>query len=175
MLSDFTGGIYLNIIIEQPSYAHIPEIARICATGWKQTVEGQLSEAFQDKNVDYWYNHNKVREDIDSGSYSYVALIGSKLVGTIGGMMTTQERGDIFVLYVDENYRYQGIGHQLLDEFTKEQVSAGVKEQWVSVQKDNWRGIPFYESNGFVLQEENSRKTDTGEIHISLKYKRKVA
>src|SRR5699024_11890261 len=96
-------------------------------------------------------------EDIDSGSYSYVALIGSKLVGTIGGMMTTQERGDIFVLYVDENYRYQGIGHQLLDEFTKEQVSAGVKEQWVSVQKDNWRGIPFYERSEEHTSELQSR------------------
>lgn len=162
----------MDITIVNPNYEHIPEIARICAIGWKQTVEDTLSESFQEKNVAYWYNHDKVRADINSGSYSHVALIGTDVVGTVGGMLTSTKRGDVFVLYVDERYRYQGIGRRLLSELTKEQVAQGAVEQWVSVEKGNWRGIPFYEARGFVKQKEQIGRTDTGEMHVSLKYRR---
>lgn len=164
----------LDIIIEKPQFQHIPEIARICTVGWKQTVEGMLSEEYQNKNVNYWYNHNKVRSDIESGNYSHVALIGSKVVGTVGGAITGPARGDVFVLYVDETYRYQGIGRRLLTALTNQQIAEGAREQWVSVEKDNWRGIPFYEARGFVLQEERISNIAPGETHVSLKYKRTI-
>lgn len=164
----------MKVTIVKPRPEHISEVSRICAAGWRQTVEGKLSEACQDENVTYWYNHDKVRADIESGSYSHVALIDSKVVGTIGGAITKPGRGDVFVLYVDETYRYQGIGRRLLAEFTKEQATEGAREQWVSVEKDNWHGIPFYEARGFVLQNEYVSKTDTGEKHVSLKYRRDI-
>lgn len=164
----------MEVTIVKPRPEHISEISRICAEGWRQTVEGKLSEAYQDKNVAYWYNHDKIRTDIESGGYSHVALIGSKVVGTIGGAITKPERGDVFVIYVDDTYRYQGIGRRLLNEFTNEQEAEDVQEQWVSVEKDNWRGIPFYEARGFVFQNEHVSETDTGEIHVSLKYRRYI-
>src|SRR5699024_11483787 len=119
----------MDITIVNPNYDHIPEIARICAIGWKQTVEDTLSESFQEKNVAYWYNHDKVRADINSGSYSHVALIGTDVVGTIGGMLTFAKRGDVFLIYVVESYRYQGIERRLLSELTNVQVAQGVVEQ----------------------------------------------
>lgn len=164
----------MDIVIEKPRHQHISEIAHICAVGWRQTVEGMLSEEYQDKNVAYWYNHDKVRGDIDSGNYSHVALIDSKVVGTIGGAMTGPERGDVYVLYVDETYRYQGIGRRLLAALTDKQISEGALEQWVSVEKDNWHGIPFYEARGFVLQKEQMTEVAPGETQVSLKYRRDV-
>ncbi|WP_440898140.1 GNAT family N-acetyltransferase [Amphibacillus sp. Q70] len=80
----------------------------------------------------------------------------------------------MFVLYVDEKYRYKGIGRQLLNAFTVEQKEKGVTEQWVSVQDGNQRGIPFYQARGFSLKKKQELLTDTGEKFISLQYARKI-
>lgn len=162
----------LDIVIKKPWPEHTSDIARVCAAGWKQTVEGKLSEAYQNQNIAYWYNDDKVLADIKSGDYSHIALVDSKVIGAIGGAMTGPSRGEVFVLYVDESYRYQGIGRRLLAELTKKQVTEGAQEQWVSVEKDNWRGIPFYEARGFVVQEERTTEIFTGETHVGLRLKR---
>ena len=76
--------------------------------------------------------------------------------------------GEVFVLYIDETYRYQGIGRRLLKALTQQQLAHDATEQWVSVQKGNQRGIPFYKARGFVFQEEMTTLTDTKEKQVSL-------
>ncbi|MFZ3579477.1 GNAT family N-acetyltransferase [Virgibacillus sp. DJP39] len=44
---------------------------------------------------------------------------------------------EIYVLYVDETYRYKGIGRKLLEALTLQQMNKGATEQWVSVQEGN--------------------------------------
>src|SRR5699024_1393831 len=111
----------------------------------------------QKKNVEYWYNLKKVHEDIVKGSYSHVATVDQKVVGTIGGAITDPGVSEIFVFYVDELYRYKGIGSKLLEKFTKEQKSRGATKQYVSVEEENELGIPFYTSHGFTQTGENKR------------------
>ncbi len=50
----------------------------------------------------------------------------------------------------------------------------GISEQWVSVQEDNHRGIPFYEARGFLFKENRIKETETGEQQVSLRYARKL-
>ncbi|SEQ90304.1 Acetyltransferase (GNAT) family protein [Virgibacillus subterraneus] len=164
----------MNQSIVKANTTYTVAIADICAAGWKQTVEGKLSEEYQTKNVDFWYNHEKVYHDIKAGLYSHVALFNSEAVGVIGGAMTGPNVGEIFVLYVDETYRYKGIGKRLLEVFTKQQIDSGATEQWVSVQDENQRGIPFYEARGFLYQKEKNSITDTGEKQVSLRYSRQL-
>ena len=54
----------MNISIIKPDIKHTEGITEVCSTGWKQTVEGTLSEEYQKKNVDFWYNHDRVYNDI---------------------------------------------------------------------------------------------------------------
>lgn len=164
----------MNLSIVKANTKYTVAIADICAAGWKQTIEGKLSEEYQTKNVDFWYNHEKVYNDINAGFYSHVALFNSEVVGVIGGAMTGQNVGEIFVLYVDEAYRYKGIGRRLLNAFTEQQIDSGATEQWVSVQEGNQRGIPFYEARGFVYQKEKNTITETGEEQVSLRYSRQL-
>ena len=98
----------------KPETVHSKAIVTICSKGWKQTVEGKLSEEYQRKNVDYWYNKERVENDIKEGFYSYITLLNSEVVGVIGGGKTKSNVGEIYVLYVDENIRYKGIGKNYL-------------------------------------------------------------
>ena len=164
----------MDIVIKKPETIHSEAIATICSKGWKQTVEGILSEEYQNKNVEYWYNNERVKSDIEAGSYSYIALLNSEVVGVIGGGKTNSNTGEIYVLYVDENIRYSGVGKRLLNTLTQQQISEGISNQWVSVQEDNHRGIPFYEARGFIYIEKEITETETGEQQVSLRYSRKI-
>lgn len=57
--------------------------------------------------------------------------------------------GELFVLYLDPARRGQGIGTLLLDAVTEQQRAAGAREQWVSVDPRNKKGLPFYNARGF--------------------------
>lgn len=164
----------MAVLIIEPTENHIEAISTICSMGWKQTVEGKLSEKYQEQNVAFWYAHERIKKDLEAGFYSHVALIDSDVAGVIGGAMTGPGIGEVFVLYVDETYRYQGIGRHLLDALTQLQKEQGASKQWVSVQEGNQRGIPFYEARGFAYQGKKLELTDTGEQQVSLRYSRPV-
>ncbi|ASN06410.1 GNAT family N-acetyltransferase [Virgibacillus necropolis] len=164
----------MNLSIVKPHTKHTEAIVAICAAGWRQTVEGKLSEEYQLKNVDFWYNYERVYSDIEAGFYTHVALINSEIVGVIGGAITGPSVGEIFVLYVDEAHRYNGIGRLLLEAITGQQKDSGASEQWVSVQEGNKHGIPFYEARVFLYREKKITSTDTGEKQVSLRYSRRI-
>ncbi|WP_077622926.1 GNAT family N-acetyltransferase [Sediminibacillus massiliensis] len=162
----------MNPVIIKPRVEHTEAIAAICANGWKQTVNGKLSEEYQNKNIDFWYSHDKVSHDIREGNYTHAALFENKIAGVIGGGITKPGRCEVFVLYVDENQRYQGIGSLLLDALTEQQLEQGATEQWVSVQEGNQFGIPFYEARGFSFKQRKVSITETDEERVSLRYSR---
>lgn len=162
----------MDVAIIKPQTKHAEAIAAICAAGWRQTVEGVLSKAYQQQNVEFWYNIERVSNDILKGAYTHVALIDSEVAGVIGGGMTGPGMSEIFMFYVDERYRYQGVGRRLLEALTQEQMNQGASKQWVSVQEGNQLGIPFYEARAFVYQEKRVTSIETGEEQVSLRYRR---
>ncbi|GIO22714.1 GNAT family N-acetyltransferase [Oceanobacillus sp. J11TS1] len=164
----------MEIAIIKPTTKHVEAIAAICSAGWRQTVEGKLSEEYQNKNVMDWYNHERVKVDIEEGAYTHVALLDSRVVGVIGGGITNHLVSEVFVFYVDEKYRYKGIGRRLLNALTREQKDKGATVQWVSVQEGNEKGFPFYEAQGFLMHEKRIGCTSTGEAFTSLRYSRKI-
>jgi N-acetylglutamate synthase-like GNAT family acetyltransferase len=121
-------------MIIKPERKHAEVIAAICSKGWRQTVAGKLSEEYQRQNVDFWYNLARVKEEIQSGGYCYIAMIAGRVAGVIGVAMTGQVTGEVFVLYVDESVRYKCAGKLLLEALTMDQEQQGAAEQWVSVQ-----------------------------------------
>ncbi|WP_249872129.1 GNAT family N-acetyltransferase [Oceanobacillus saliphilus] len=162
----------IEIVACQPEHSKV--IAEICAIGWQQTVEGKLSEKYQEIAKQVWYTEERVKNEINKGIYKYSAIADGKVVGTIGGELNKERLSWIWVLYIDEAYRYQGIGKKLLQAYSKDHQEAGATEQWVTVMDENFRGIPFYESNGFVAQERVVKKTETDEDEIVWKYKRSL-
>lgn len=89
--------------------------------------------------------------------------------------MITDSSGELFVLYLNPNRRNERIGTLLLNAITNQQKEFGAIKQWVSVQKGNQKGIPFYEAKGFQFQYEQKGYYDKeGKNYISLRYKRQI-
>ena len=149
-------------------------VAEICRNGWLDTVDDRLSETYKIKNIGYWYATGKVKQDIKKGQYSFVAEVDDTVAGVIGGGMISGSENEVFVFYMDRNYRYMGIGKQLLNVFTEHFMKKGASVQWVSVQEGNTLGLPFYKSTGFYFQSIKETDTGTGEVQKSLRMKREL-
>ncbi|MDO5360707.1 MAG: GNAT family N-acetyltransferase, partial [Jeotgalicoccus sp.] len=84
------------------------------------------------------------------------------------------KRAEVYVFYIDSQYRYHGIGKALLHKLTAHQKNKGAAEQWVSVQADNELGLPFYKARGFIQQSVKETKSASGEVQVSLRMKREI-
>lgn len=164
----------MEIKIRKVKVEDAGRVAEICRSGWLDTVDDQLSETYKTKNVGFWYSPAKVEQDIKKGQYSFVAEVDNDVAGVIGGGMISKKENEVFVFYMDRDYRYMGIGKRLLHVFTEHFKKKGASVQWASVQEGNALGMPFYESNGFYFQSVKEKQTGTGEVQRSLRMKREL-
>ena len=105
-----------------------------------------------------------------------VAVEGDTVVGAGGGGMTEPGVGEIFVLYLDPARRGEGIGTLLLDAITEQQRAQGAREQWVSVEPENAKGLPFYDARGFEVQGQRPEwGTEPEEGRVSVRLMRRLA
>lgn len=164
----------MEIKIRKVKVEDAGSVAEICRSGWLDTVDDRLSETYKTKNVGFWYSPAKVEQDIKKGQYSFVAEVDNDVAGVIGGGMISKKENEVFVFYMDRDYRYMGIGKRLLHVFTEHFKKKGASVQWASVQEGNALGMPFYESNGFYFQSVKEKQTGTGEVQRSLRMKREL-
>jgi len=88
-------------------------------------------------------------------NYLLVAEVSNNIIGYLYGKI--MDDGDTVIdkvakieaLYVEENYRHQGIGSSLINEFKKIVKEEKVKFLEVNVCNDNKEAISIYENNGF--------------------------
>jgi ribosomal protein S18 acetylase RimI-like enzyme len=97
-----------------------------------------------------------------------VAVDGDSVVGAAGGGMIDPGVGEVFVLYLDPARRREGIGTLLLDAVTERQLAQGAREQWVSVEPENVKGLPFYEARGFEVCGERPAWGDESRVTLRL-------
>src|SRR5699024_1002811 len=143
--------------------SHVEGISSVCIRGYWATYENTYPKEWIENVIRDFYNHERILGEVTEsnsnwGGY-FVAVENGKVVGAAGGGMIDEEVGELFVIYIDPDRRNEGIGSGLLNVITKQQKEEyGAKRQWVSVQKGNMKGIPFYESRGFKFQSENVPK-----------------
>ncbi|MCA0970681.1 GNAT family N-acetyltransferase [Halobacillus litoralis] len=166
------------VVIKRASVEHVEGISRVCREGWEDTYQGIRSKDNIERMKQLFYNHERISgeiEESDGWDGYIVAVDGSEVVGAIGGGMVGEEKSEVFVLYLDPTRRGEGIGTQLLEFLTDIQREKGAREQWVSVQKGNGKGIPFYEKRGFTkVREKAAYMNGEGEAYISITYVRKI-
>ncbi|TNF08136.1 MAG: GNAT family N-acetyltransferase [Bacillota bacterium] len=102
-----------------------------------------------------------------SFAHTYGAFDEQLLVGIISFVaetrIKTRHTADIYGMYVDSNYRNQGIGKALLNHVMIEAKKRGIIEKIrLSVTESNKDAIRLYESVGFKIYgyEKNSMKID---------------
>ncbi|WP_245688089.1 GNAT family N-acetyltransferase [Salimicrobium halophilum] len=166
------------MFVKRAETKHVEGISNVCREGCLDTYEGLRSRENIERNNQTFYNHERISEELveQKGWDGYfVAVENDKVVGAIGGGMTGEATSEVYVLYLDPSRRGEGIGSKLMEELTGVQKGKGSSEQWVSVQKGNDKGIPFYEARGFeCVGEQAAYSNEGGEEYVSLRYKRKL-
>ncbi|WP_339226386.1 GNAT family N-acetyltransferase [Oceanobacillus sp. FSL K6-2867] len=166
------------VAIKSAEIEHVQGIARVCCEGCMDTYKGIRSPENIERNNQRFYNRERILGEIgeSAGWDGYiVALDQNEVVGAIGGGMLDNKESEVYVLYLDPNRRGEGIGTKLLDFLTDIQRKKGAKKQWVSVQKGNMKGIPFYERRGFRKVAEQPAYSNAGnEDYLSLRYLREI-
>lgn len=169
-----------TVIIRLATKQDTKEILGVLHASQWFTYEHLFSKKYIQKLITQYYNEERIGKEIVSISEEwhgyYVAELSGRIVGVIGGGMTSKTTGEVYVFYLDSTIQRKGIGTRLLSFFTKIQKHIyGAKEQWVAVAKGNDYGIPFYEARGFIFQyEEMSYGALENELDVSLKYKREI-
>ncbi|MEC1794523.1 GNAT family N-acetyltransferase [Bacillus mojavensis] len=163
----------MMIHICKANFTHVQGISKVCSDANWATYRDIYPKDYLESIIREFYNPDRILKEVSSstkgwGGY-FVALENDTVIGAGAGGMISDTSGEIYVLYLSPDRRNEGIGSLLLDAITKQQKEFHATEQWISVQKGNQKGIPFYEAKGFTLQYEEN--TDG---YISLRYKRQI-
>lgn len=168
------------IKIIKANAAHVEGIVKVCSDGYRAAYNESHSNEYIERIICEFYNTERIIDEVTNtsrhwGGY-FVAVENDEVVGAGGGGMINDTAGEVFVLYLNPNRRNEGIGTMLLEDITKQQKEEfNASEQWVSVQKGNEKGIPFYEARGFIFQhEQNGYGNAEGEDYISQRYCRQL-
>jgi GNAT superfamily N-acetyltransferase len=161
------------IQIRKANETHVDGIVKVCTEANWATYSDIYTRDYIEAIIEEYYNHDRVLKEVTTTSVGwggyFVASDKNKVIGAAGGGMIDDTASEVYVLYIDPTRRNEGIGTLLLDAVTEQQKKLQSCEQWVSVQKGNNKGIPFYEARGFQYQYE-----EESDGYISLRYRRKI-
>jgi len=167
-----------KVIIRRAVPGDASGIARVCAEGWRDTYQDIYAPEEIETVISDYYTPERITAEIiapEGWDGWIVAVESGKVIGAGGGGMTDRGVGEIFVLYLDPTRRGEGLGSLLLDAITEQQRAQGAREQWVSVEPENEKGLPFYLARGFrVLGNRPAWGTRPEERRISLRLMRRL-
>lgn len=167
------------IHIQKANPSHVQGIIKVCSEGNWATYRDIYTNEYIERVINEFYNQERILEEVTTsdrqwGGY-FVAIENDEVIGAGGGGMTGDTDGEVYVLYLDPSRRNEGIGTLLLDAITQQQKEEfHASKQWVSVQKGNQKGIPFYEAKGFVYVHEQHGYGNEEEDYKSLRYSRLI-
>jgi len=144
-----------RIVVRPAETADAQGIARVCAESWRDTYREIYTPDQIEAVIAEYYTPQRIGREIrapEGWDGWLVAVEGRTVVGAGGGGMIDPYVGEIFVLYLDPLRRREGIGSLLLHAITEQQLAQGAREQWVSVEPENSKGLPFYEARGFEVR-----------------------
>jgi GNAT superfamily N-acetyltransferase len=167
-----------RLIIRRAETHDAEGIARVCAAGWRDTYRGLKEPERIEAVIAEYYTPERITREIASpeGWDGWIVAVENDIViGAGGGGMILPGVGEIFVLYLDPTRRGEGIGTLLLEAITEQQRSQGARKQWVSVEPENTKGLPFYYARGFELRGERPEwGTSPEEGRVSLRLMRRL-
>ena len=167
-----------RVVIRRAEIRDAEGIARVCSAGWRDTYSGIKEPERIEAVIAEYYAPERIRGEIaarEGWDGWIVAVEGNTVIGAGGGGITEPGVGEVFVLYLDPTRRGEGIGTLLLDAITERQRARGAREQWVSVEPENTKGLPFYYARGFeVCGKRPEWGTAPEEGRVSLRLRRRL-
>jgi ribosomal protein S18 acetylase RimI-like enzyme len=125
-------------------------IRNVAHRTWNDTYVGIILPETQERFLGRWYAPAALEEAIGrSESWFYVALVQGEVTGFAQFTMRDNGRGELTRIYVLPEWQRRGVGSRLLREGLATLSMHGAKEVFAHVEKDNAKGVGFYERSGF--------------------------
>ncbi|MBU5465971.1 GNAT family N-acetyltransferase [Virgibacillus sp. MSJ-26] len=148
--------------IRRATSSDAANIAKVHVDSWRTTYQNVLPTDFleslsYEKRKKLWDNNLKEQQ-------VYVAVIEGEIIGfSVGGKERTGHYknflGELYAIYLLENYQNQGIGGLLFNQVIKELKESNLNSMLVWVLEDN-EAEHFYKAKG-------GKKVDTKEVNIA--------
>ncbi|MFA9557671.1 N-acetyltransferase family protein [Evansella sp. AB-rgal1] len=139
----------------------LSRIAKVHIDSWRTTYKGIVSQEFIDSLTSEWSEERQKSVITNQNKFIYVAEdISGKIVGFASGgperMNDQLYKGEIYAIYLLEEYQGKGIGRDLFIAVIKKLKRNGINSVIVLVLEDNISAINFYESLGGLKVKEGS-------------------
>jgi len=132
-------------------------IGNVARRTWKDTYTGIILPENQKRFLERWYTPAALEKAIGQDkSWFYVAVVEGRVIGFAQFVIRENRRGELTRIYVLPEWQRQGVGSRLLGEGVAILSAHGVEEVFAHVEKDNGKGIAFYERQGFCRGREFS-------------------
>lgn len=142
----------MDFVIRKMRKEDIKEVQSVAKRSWHDTYEGIIPLEIQEKFLDYAYHEEMLQKRLE-GSFLLVVVVETTIVG-FANFSPVKKEGEVELgaIYLLPNFQGKGIGSALLQEGIVN--IEGKREVYINVEKDNEKGINFYQAKGFETVEE---------------------
>jgi len=142
----------MNIEIRKAYPNEAEDITRVKALTWKTAYTGLISDEMIENRINHMTERIiKTENAIKEKNNIYVVLVDNKIVGTLSYGKSTNENypdlGEIYSLYVLEEYHGLGLGKLLFFKGIESLIEMNYEDMILKVLKGN-KTIHFYEKYG---------------------------
>ena len=137
----------MNLTIRKMKIADIEAVQNVARESWNATYEDIIPDQIQQNFLKMAYS-NEMMEQRLSQSLILVAEVDNRVVGFANYSPVNHDgKVELVALYIYPDQQAKGIGTALLKEGIN--LSEGVKEIYLNVEKANEMGKNFYQAKGF--------------------------
>lgn len=153
----------MEAIIRNMAKEDLPFVRKVAEESWHATYEGIIPRDVQDNFLKSAYNDEMLLRRWERGLF-FVAEIDGRIAGFANFFRLKEpEKAELASIYLLTKYKGMGIGSKLLQAGIDH--LQGVKEIYVSVERENSQAIRFYEARGFRKIEEYEETFDGHILH----------
>jgi ribosomal protein S18 acetylase RimI-like enzyme len=146
-----------KVVIRLAVGQDVVDIGNVARSTWNDTYAGIILPENQERLLGRWYIPSALHAAITQrDSWFFVAAVREYVMGFAQFILRENNRGDLTRIYVLPEWQRRGVGDRLLKEGLAALTARGAEEVFVQVEKDNAKGIGFYEREGFRLAREFS-------------------
>ncbi|SEL14358.1 GNAT family N-acetyltransferase [Haloferax larsenii] len=140
------------MFIRAARHEDVPDIAHICATGWRDATADIVADENVEATVETRFETSRLEREVRRADDMHgwvVAVEDGRVVAAGGGGLTGTKSGEVFALHVRPDARGSGAGTALLRTITAQHVVGGAREQWASCLDGDEETLAFYRARGF--------------------------
>lgn len=129
----------------------IISVQEIAKKSWHQTYKGIIPIEIQDRFLQVAYSSDRLLSRLEKSLF-LVAILEESLVGFANFSNVVEGEAELYSIYLLPEIQGKGIGTALLQEGIK--MLPDLTSLLVCVEKENTKGMNFYQAKGFKKLEE---------------------